>query len=161
MEIVIIAVVAAAASLLTFFSGFGLGTILTPVLVIFFPVEFAIALSGIVHLLNNFFKIGLVAGKIDWKLGLKFGITAAIGAFAGAELLLIFSKIEPVYTYVISSKMFYVTYIKIIISVLMIVFALFEIVPFLNNIRFKGKMLYLGGLLSGFFGGGFQATRAL
>ncbi|HJY63194.1 MAG TPA: sulfite exporter TauE/SafE family protein [Ignavibacteria bacterium] len=153
MEIVIIAVVAAAASLLTFFSGFGLGTILTPVLVIFFPVEFAIALSGIVHLLNNFFKIGLVAGKIDWKLGLKFGITAAIGAFAGAELLLIFSKIEPVYTYVISSKMFYVTYIKIIISVLMIVFALFEIVPFLNNIRFKGKMLYLGGLLSGFFGG--------
>ena len=59
MELFVIAAVALIASLLTFFSGFGLGTILTPVLVIFFPVEIAIALTGIVHLLNNFFKIAI------------------------------------------------------------------------------------------------------
>ena len=53
MEIVIISIVALFASLLTFFSGFGLGTILMPVFAIFFPVEIAIALTGIVHLLNN------------------------------------------------------------------------------------------------------------
>ncbi len=41
MAIFIISVVAALASLLTFFSGFGLGTILTPVLILFFPIEIA------------------------------------------------------------------------------------------------------------------------
>ncbi|MHB8259583.1 MAG: hypothetical protein ACYDCN_05425 [Bacteroidia bacterium] len=67
MELVIISTVALVASLLTFFSGFGLGTILTPVFVLFFPVEVAIALTGIVHLLNNFFKIALVGSKLIGK----------------------------------------------------------------------------------------------
>jgi uncharacterized membrane protein YfcA len=122
-------------------------------MVIFFPVEIAIALTGIVHFLNNFFKISLVRKHIDWKLGIKFGITGMLGALAGAELLIIFSMVEPLYSYGISGKTFHITYIKIIISVLMIAFSLFEIIPFLNKIRFKGKMLYAGGLLSGFFGG--------
>jgi uncharacterized membrane protein YfcA len=55
MEYVIICLTAFGASLLTFFSGFGLGTILTPVMIIFFPAQEAIALTGIVHLLNNIF----------------------------------------------------------------------------------------------------------
>ena len=53
MEFLIIAIVACGASLLTFFSGFGLGTILTPVFIFFFPLDVAIALTGIVHFLNN------------------------------------------------------------------------------------------------------------
>ena len=36
------------AAILTFFSGFGLGTILTPVMMVFFPVDIAIAFTGIV-----------------------------------------------------------------------------------------------------------------
>jgi len=153
VETTFIVVVAALASLLTFFSGFGLATILTPVMVIFFPVEIAIALTGIVHLLNNFFKIGLVAKKINWQVGVKFGVTAIIGAFAGAELLLLFSKTEPLYTYTINSKEFFITTIKLIISVLMIVFALFEVIPILKRIQFSENKLYAGGLVSGFFGG--------
>ena len=38
-EIIIICLAALVTSLLTFFSGFGLGTILTPVFMIFFPVS--------------------------------------------------------------------------------------------------------------------------
>ena len=53
MEILIISVVAFFAAILTFFSGFGLGTILTPVMMIFFPVEIAVAFTGIVHFSNN------------------------------------------------------------------------------------------------------------
>ncbi len=160
MNEIIIGIVAALASLLTFFSGFGLATILTPVMVIFFPVEIAIALTGIVHLLNNLFKISLVFKQINFKIGLKFGITAAVGAYIGAELLLLISNAEPLYTYSISDKTFSVTTIKLLISVLMIVFALFEIVPSLKNIKFKESKLYIGGLVSGFFGGlsGFQGA---
>jgi uncharacterized membrane protein YfcA len=68
MEIALITLVALGASLLTFFSGFGLGTILTPFMAIFFPVETAIALTGIVHLLNNLFKFVLVRRHVDWPV---------------------------------------------------------------------------------------------
>src|ERR1043165_6089707 len=47
-EIIFISIAAFLISILTFFSGFGLGTILTPVFMIFFPVEIAIALTGVV-----------------------------------------------------------------------------------------------------------------
>jgi hypothetical protein len=153
MTIFIISVVAALASLLTFFSGFGLGTILTPVLILFFPVEIAIALTGIVHLLNNFFKISLVGKQINWKVGLKFGIMAVIGAFIGAQLLLLLSSDTVIYSYTIHDKKISITLIKFIISILMIVFALFDVIPALKKIQFDENKLYPGGLISGFFGG--------
>jgi uncharacterized protein len=55
MEILIISIAAFIVAILTFFSGFGLGTILTPVFMLFFPVELAIALTGVVHFFNNVF----------------------------------------------------------------------------------------------------------
>jgi uncharacterized membrane protein YfcA len=161
MEVFIIALVALIASLLTFFSGFGLGTILTPVLVIFFPVEIAIALTGIVHLLNNFFKIALVGRQINWKVGIKFGATAVIGAFIGAGLLLHLATDTRLYSYSLHDKTFSITAIKLIISVLMIVFALLESVPALKKIQFSENKLYAGGLISGFFGGLFGNQGAL
>jgi uncharacterized membrane protein YfcA len=153
MEIIIIGFVAALASLLTFFSGFGLGTILTPVLVIFFPPEVAIALTGIVHLLNNLFKISLVGKNIDWKVGLKFGILGMIGAFIGAQLLTRIPQATLLFTYSIGEKNFEITLLKLIIAILMIIFALFEVIPVLKKIQFKENKLYAGGLISGFFGG--------
>ena len=60
MEIILISIVAFLVAILTFFSGFGLGTILTPVMMIFFPVDVAIALTGVVHFSNNIFKWSLL-----------------------------------------------------------------------------------------------------
>lgn len=153
MEIILISFVALFASLMTFFSGFGLGTILTPFLILFFPTEVAIALTGIVHLLNNFFKIGLVGKSINWEIGLKFGLVAIIGAYLGAELLTYLSGDVVLYTYSIQSKEFNITLIKLIIALLMIGFALFEIIPQLKNIQFDRNKIYVGGIISGFFGG--------
>jgi len=45
MEIIVLCIAALVTSLLTFFTGFGLGTILTPVFAIFFPIDLAIALT--------------------------------------------------------------------------------------------------------------------
>src|ERR1700751_3391298 len=137
MEIVIVSIVALVASLLTFFSGFGLGTILTPVLVIFFPVDVGIALTGREHLLNNFFKISLVGKQINWQVGIKFGLMAVIGAFIGAQLLLQLTNTTVLYSYTLHSKTFSITPIKLIISLLMIIFALFDTAPVLKNIQFS------------------------
>ena len=95
MEIIIISVAAFLIAILTFFSGFGLGTILTPVFMIFFPVDLAIALTGVVHFFNNIFKLFLVGKKADKRVVLRFGIPAVIAAFAGAWLLLQITDLSP------------------------------------------------------------------
>lgn len=77
MELLSIAVVALLASGLTLFSGFGLGTILTPVFALFFPVTLAVAATAVVHFANNLFKLALLARAADWAVVLRFGVPAA------------------------------------------------------------------------------------
>lgn len=71
MEVIFMALAAFAASLLTLFSGFGLGTILTPIFGIFFPLNIAVALTGIVHLLNNLFKLTFLGEEASRDLVLR------------------------------------------------------------------------------------------
>jgi uncharacterized membrane protein YfcA len=152
-EIAIIALVACLASMLTFFSGFGLGTILTPVFIIFFPVELAVALSGIVHLLNNMFKITLTFKNITYTTGLKFGLPAIAGSFIGAQLLFFMVDIPVIHSYTLHHRVFEITPVKLVMALLMLFFALFEIIPALKKLQFDKNKLYIGGLVSGFFGG--------
>jgi len=153
MEILIISLTSLFASGLTLFSGFGLGTILMPVFAIFFPVDIAVALTAIVHFLNNIFKLILLGKHADKNVVIKFGVPAIISAFLGAYLLIKLSEIPPLFTYYFLNKENEIHLIKIIISVLMIGFAFFEIIPKYQNLSFDKKYLPLGGILSGFFGG--------
>lgn len=153
MDFFIICIVALLGSGLTLFSGFGLGTLLVPVFAIFFPLELAIALTAIVHFLNNLFKLSLLGKNADKKTLLRFGIPSILAAFAGAYLLTIISKAEPLFTYALLDHSFSVLPIKLVIGFLLIFFALFDIVPKLAQLQFDKKYLFLGGLLSGFFGG--------
>ncbi|SEK75687.1 hypothetical protein SAMN04487910_1038 [Aquimarina amphilecti] len=153
MEIAIISVVAFLLSILTFFSGFGLGTILTPVLMIFFPVEIAIALTGIVHFFNNVFKLFLVGKNANKGVLLRFGIPAVIAAFVGAWLLIHIPDIQPLFKYRLFDKAFEVYPVKFIISILLIIFASMDLIPYFSNLKFGKEKLPLGGVLSGFFGG--------
>jgi uncharacterized protein len=150
MEYFIIAIVAAAASLLTFFSGFGLGTILLPIFACFFSLEVAVALTGVVHFLTNLFKISLLGKKINYEVLARFGIPAFFMAILGAWLL---SHVQNDAIFVWNNGHFKITWLKITMSILMLFFALFELIPFLKNLAFEKKYLSLGGLLSGFFGG--------
>lgn len=153
MEYILIGFCAAFASMLTFFSGFGLGTILTPVFVLFFPIDVAIALTGVVHLLNNVFKIILVGKYINVRVMLRFGIPAVLGAFVGAKALLYFSGTSPLFSYKLFGYTLTVTPVNLVIAILMILFALFEVIPRLKKIQFGENRLAIGGLVSGFFGG--------
>lgn len=153
MEYIVICLTAFGASLLTFFSGFGLGTILTPVMILFFPPQEAIALTGIVHLLNNVFKLFLVGKQTDKKIAAKFGLPAILGSFIGAYLLMYVSSNFFHFEYQLFGKTMHVTLIKLLVATLMIVFALFEILPWLKSLQFEAKYLSLGGFISGFFGG--------
>jgi uncharacterized membrane protein YfcA len=153
MEIFIISFTAFITAILTFFSGFGLGTILAPVLMIFFPVELAIALTGVVHFFNNIFKLFLVGKHANRGVLLSFGIPAVLAAIPGAWLLLQLSDLQAFYTYEMFGKTFEVSPIKLVIAILLIIFALMDLLPRFKNMQFDRNKLVLGGVLSGFFGG--------
>ncbi len=153
MEYLVIALVAFLISILTFFSGFGLGTILTPAFLLFFPVDLAIALTGIVHLANNIFKIGLIGRRADKAVLLRFGIPAILASFLGAWLLIRLTGLPNLFDYELWGKTFFITPVKFIIAILLMAFALIELIPGIRNIQFSRNKLILGGTLSGFFGG--------
>ena len=153
MEIIVISVVAFLVAILTFFSGFGLGTILTPVFMLFFPVELAIALTGIVHFFNNVFKIILVGKNADKSVLNRFGIPAVIFAFIGAWILLHIPDAKALFNYELFGKTFEVYPVKFIISILLIIFASMDLIPYFQNLQFAKNKLSIGGALSGFFGG--------
>lgn len=153
MEFVLISFISFIAAILTFFSGFGLGTILTPVFMAFFPAGMAVALTGVVHFFNNLFKLVLTARHIDREVALRFGLPAVIFAFLGAWVLLQITELPPLFQYALSGRVFEVYPVKFGVAMLLIFFALVEVVPGLNKISFGRDKLPLGGILSGFFGG--------
>lgn len=153
MEYLIIAIVAASAAMLTFFSGFGLGTILLPVFALFFPVEIAIALTAVVHLINNLFKLGLVWKVVNLKVVVLFAVPAALFAVAGALLLNYLSSDSVLFAYKLGTGEFIITPLKLVIGLLLIIFALLEIDKRFDQLALPRRFLPLGGALSGFFGG--------
>ena len=152
-KIIIISAVAILTSFLTFFTGFGVGTLLLPVFSIFFPIEIAVVLTAIVHFLNNVFKSFLIGKRASKPVLLRFGIPAIAGAFIGAELLFLLSEFRPLTEYQLFNAEYKIQPIKVLIGLLIIFFALFDLIPFLEKIRFRQKHLVPGGFASGFFGG--------
>ena len=154
MIYVLIPLTALIASFLTFFSGFGLGTILLPVFAIYYPLPIAIGLTACVHLLNNVFKLGLVYKFINWPLVLKFGLPSTIAAFFGAYLLKQLSGANlQIANYNCCYTHFNITWQGLIVGFVIILFSIIELSKKLSGITFHQKYLPLGGLLSGFFGG--------
>ncbi len=153
MEIAIIAIVAFLSAILTFFSGFGLGTLLTPVFIVFFPIETAIALSGVVHFFNNLFKLFLVGKMANREVLIKFGIPAVMAAFLGSKLLLYLGHWKPFLSYTAFGQSFDIVPINLILAILLLFFALMDMLPYFNRWQFGKDKLIVGGFLSGFFGG--------
>lgn len=140
-------------SILTLFSGFGLGTVLMPVFAIFFPLPLAIAATAVVHLVNNLFKTAIVGKFANWDVVIKFGVPAAIFSAFGAFLLGIISNIPPLMTYYLNDYEFKVTPIGLSVGLIIVLSSIFELVPKLSILSFKPIFIPVGGALSGFFGG--------
>lgn len=153
VEIIVISFVAFIASGLTFFSGFGLGTILLPVFAIFFPLDVSLTLTAIVHLLNNLFKLILVGKFADKKVVFNFGLPAILGAFFGSMLFFSFASLGSFYTYELFGRYFSVNFLEMLIGILIIIFSYLELKNSFNKFQFNKKYLPVGGIISGFFGG--------
>lgn len=153
MEYAVIAATALLVSGVTLFSGFGLGTVLMPAFALFFPVPVAIAATAVVHLANNLFKVGLVGRHADWRVVLRFGLPAACAAIVGARLLAAFAGLPPLTTFQLAGAEREISPLKLTVGLLIVAFAWLELSSRLEQLAIPPRLLVLGGLISGFFGG--------
>ncbi|MGQ0588497.1 MAG: TSUP family transporter [Sphingosinicella sp.] len=153
MDIALIAIVAALASALTLYSGFGLGTLLLPAFALFFPAPVAVAATGIVHLLNSLFKGALLWTRADWAVVLRFGLPAVPAAVAGAWLLAWLGETPRLFEWSAFGRSFGPTGAGLAIGLLMILFATLELQRWFQKLEAPSRLMPLGGALTGFFGG--------
>jgi uncharacterized membrane protein YfcA len=152
MDFILIGAVAFMASALTFFSGFGLGTLLLPAFALFLPAAPAVAATAIVHLLNGLFKGTLVFKTAHWPTVLRFGLPAILGAMAGAFILSLLGE-QPAFRWRAFGYEFTPSAAGVIIGVALIVFAALELTPWFQRLKAPPKMMPIGGAVTGFFGG--------
>jgi uncharacterized membrane protein YfcA len=120
---------------------------------LFFPAEVAVVATALVHGANNVFKVAVLGRNANRQVVVRFGIPAIVFAVVGALALGWLSGSASSYDYDLLGRTARITPVKLIIGVLMLVFAAFELAPRLKSFQFDRKYLPLGGMLSGFFGG--------
>lgn len=153
IEYLIICITSFFISIITLFSGFGLGTVLMPVFAIFFPLPIAVASVAVIHFANNVFKAILVGRYAKIRIVIKFGIPAALSAALGAYLLSFFSNWPPLFSYHLFGADLKVSIIGVVVGSMVMFSSIFELAPRFTHLSFDQNFIPLGGAISGFFGG--------
>jgi uncharacterized membrane protein YfcA len=86
MEIILLTALVFIASAIGTTTGFGLSTVMIPVVLLFYPLSQTLFFVGIIHLFGNIWKLVLFRRGIRWKLVLTFGIPGIAASFLGALL---------------------------------------------------------------------------
>jgi uncharacterized protein len=144
---------ALAGAFLSFFCGFGLGTLLLPAFMVFFPAQIAIAATAEVHMANNLFKLFLVGKHAHWPTIKTFGVASVLGALSGAWSLRWIADLGMTYHFTLSNHVFETDAIRLVISAVILMFAVIEISPAFKSISLPPRLFAAGGFISGFFGG--------
>ena len=135
---VIATVAAVIAGAIASVAGFGIGSMLTPVLSTQFDVRLAIALVSLPHLAGTFVRFLLVRTQIDRDILLGFGAASAVGGLAGAALQAVVQSAA----------------LAVIFGLLLVFAGLGSLTGFAQRMRFSGRgSALVGGALSGLLGG--------
>lgn len=143
---------ALATALLTFFAGFGLGTLLLPAYALFLPLDLAVAMTAIVHLGNNLFKFAMMYHHINWRTLWQFALPAIPAAFLGAWLLLHLAASQAEWTWSLAGLSGTTGPLSLSIGLMILLFALWDMGVF-GKVTLPATYIPLGGMLSGFCGG--------
>jgi uncharacterized membrane protein YfcA len=124
-------------SLVTLMTGFGLGTILTPVVALFYDVKLAILVVAIVHILNNALKLWLFRDHVDRAIIRRFGALSILGALAGAALQGLLAS----------------SAVTVLLGFVLVALGAGEFLPQGRGFRFPKALDPVGGFASGLLGG--------
>ena len=117
--------------------GFGIGSLLTPLLAVRFGANVAVAAVALPHALATAVRCWRLRADIDRRVLARFGILSALGALAGA---LLYTRLGP-------------TDLTRVLGGLLILTAAAQLTGWSSRWRPHGPIVGVFGLASGFFGG--------
>ena len=132
-----VAVVSIVAGALAAMTGFGIGSLLTPVLALSVDTRVAVAAVAIPHIVGTAVRFRLLRGHVNRRVLLGFGLTSAVGGLAGAALYQVTSGRS----------------LNLVFALLLLFAAASEITGLARRLRFRGWMAWPAGALSGLLGG--------
>jgi uncharacterized membrane protein YfcA len=118
-------------------SGFGIGSLLTPVLAIQAGTKIAVAAVAIPHAIGTAQRFWLLRRHVDWRVVRSFGVTSALGGLAGAFLQ----------TRATSRAL------EVVFGVLLILAAITELTGWMRQVHWSRSAAWVAGALSGALGG--------
>jgi len=118
-------------------TGFGIGSILTPVLALRVGTKLAVAAVAIPHFVGTALRFWVLRRHVDRRVLLGFGITSAIGGLAGALL----------HVWVSSRALAFV------FGTLLILAGLSELTGWIARVHWGRRAAWVAGALSGMLGG--------
>lgn len=141
------------AILITYCIGFGLGTILLPVMCFYYPPLEALFLSAILHGFQSAIKTLINFKYIPWRQVIWFSACAIPCSFLGSYCILYITQWSYKIHFNIYSVGFYTTPIRFVIACSMLVFSILELLKPKRHVAEKPIVFMSSGALSGFFGG--------
>lgn len=133
----LIAAVAVLAGAVASVTGFGIGSLLTPVFGLTVTTKIAVAAVSVPHVVGTAIRFWLLRGKVDRQVLVTFGLTSAAGGLTGALL----------HEWISSP------WLTIVFGCLLLFVAFGELAGFAKRIRFHGPFAWIAGALSGLLGG--------
>lgn len=153
MEVIWIGLCSFLIGLVTFFSGFGFALFMTPLLAWFFPIDYAVSLSGLVHLTTNGFRLSLLRKEINGTLFVRFGIPALIFAALGSWILRQLAWNEPVFTHSWLGTERSIFLLDAVLGGLLLMSAFLTLLPRWSNFSFSSDWITPSGVAAGLLGG--------
>ena len=128
---------AVAAGGLAAVTGFGIGSLLTPVLALQVDTRLAVAAVSIPHVLGTSLRFCLLQGRVDRRVLWSFGLTSAVGGLAGAALQGWLGN----------------RWLDVVFGALLLFAAASQATGLAARMRFRRMGAWLAGAASGFLGG--------
>jgi len=125
------------AAALTVPAGFGLATMITPVVFLWLEPHEAVAVVAIVHGSHNAWKLKVLRESVDYSSVRRFGWAMVIGALLGATLNTVFES----------------NLLLLLVGVALVVLPVLSVTERWTKIRLPESEDRIGGFGSGFFGG--------
>src|SRR3989304_7581479 len=88
MEIFYISALTFLAGILGTITGFGISTVMVPIVLLFLPLPETLLLVGVIHWFGDLWKMYFFKKGFDWELLVFFGIPGVALAYVGASLVL-------------------------------------------------------------------------
>ena len=118
-------------------AGFGIGSILTPLLAVKLGTKVAVAAVSIPHVVGTAVRFWMLRGRVDRATGVSFGLASAAGGLAGALLHADASNRA----------------LTIVLGALLLFAGVSTLTGFMNRVRVGPRVASIAGVVSGAFGG--------